>query len=278
VGTAASIAGAKVTDLRDFHATRYVPSGIVLSAAGAVDHDAFVEQAANEFARRASRGPQPARDAFAGDVDRHVPRVELRAKETEQVHLVLAGRGLARGDDRRHAATLLDLVLGNAPSSRLFLEVRERRGLAYSVYSFLSSYADCGQAGIYVGVRPDRVRAVLDVLREELDRVTTEPPSEEELELAKGHVEGRMLLSLESTTVRGNRLGASLVTGMPIEPLDDVVAKLRAVTPDDVLALAQELYDPAGLSLAAVAEDVDDVRRQAAEARLHPGIDAEART
>jgi predicted Zn-dependent peptidase len=197
-----------------------------------------------------------------------VPALEIRHKDTEQVHLVLAGRGIARHDDRRHTAALLDMILGNAPSSRLFLEVRERRGLAYSIYSFLSSNSDAGQVGIYVGVRPDRVETVLNVLRTELRRITTTLPTTDELDLAKGHIEGRMLLSMESTTVRGNRLGASLVTGMPIEDLDDVVQKLRAVTADDVLELATDLYAPESLSLAVVADDVDDVRRAADRAGL----------
>ncbi len=275
VGTSESIAAASPEQMLAFHRAAYSGDRLVISAAGAIDHDDFVAQVANRFQGVAStNGPASEAPSYAPmpptpeSPGAFVRAIDLRQKETEQVHLVLAGRGLRRDDERRHAATLLDLIFGNAPSSRLFLEVRERRGLAYSVYSFLSSHADAGQAGIYVGVRPDRVRTVLEVVRAELDRITSEPPSEEELELAKGHVEGRMLLSLDSTTVRGNRLGASLVTGMPIEPLDDVVAKLRAVTQDEVLQLAREIFDPARLSLAAVAEDADDVRRQAQKAGL----------
>ncbi|MCB0880096.1 MAG: insulinase family protein [Thermoleophilia bacterium] len=276
VGTSTSIADARVPQLRAFHEEHYANANIVVSAAGAVDHDRFVEQVRERFlAHAGSTRTGGASTAASTPPGVHVPRARLRHKDTEQVHLVLVGRGVSRNDDRRHAAALLDLIFGNAPSSRLFLEVRERRGLAYSVYSFLSNHADAGQAGIYVGVRPDRVRTVLDVVRTELERMTSEPPTEEELELAKGHIEGRMLLSLESTTVRGNRLGASLVTGMPIEPLEDVVAKIRAVTAQDVLELARELYDPTRLSLAAVADDVEAVRRDADAAGLLPAVDAE---
>jgi predicted Zn-dependent peptidase len=267
VGTSERIAAARVADLRAFHDRHYRPANVVVSAAGAVDHDAFVALVREQLLAR-SHPAAAAAPAVDERLAPHVPTIALHQKDTEQVHLVLAGRGIARRDPRRHAAALLDMVFGNAPSSRLFLEVRERRGLAYSVYSYLSNHADAGQAGIYVGVRPDRVETVLDVLRTELDRVTSTPPSEAELELAKGHVEGRMLLSLESTTVRGNRLGASLVTDMPIEPLDDVVQRIRAVTPDDVLELARELFDPANLSLAAVAEDIDSVGRAAAAAGI----------
>ena len=269
VGTTESIAAAGAEDVTAFHRHHYRPSNIVVSAAGAVDHDDFVEQVRT---RMLALRPDDAPTAVTTDSHPapgpHVPVSELRRKETEQAHVALVGRGLARNDDRRYALALLDTIFGNAPSSRLFLEVRERRGLAYSIYSFLSNHADAGQVGIYVGVRPDRVASVMQVLRTELDRITSEPPTSEEVELAKGHLEGRMLLSLESTTVRGNRLGASLVTDMPIEPLETTVERIRAVTADDLLELAREVYDPAKMSLAVVAEDLDDARRGADAAGL----------
>ena len=269
VGTTASITAASPADVAAFHRHHYHPSNVVVSAAGAVDHDAFVEQVRTQMlALRPADAPiERARDAqVAPGV--HVPVSELRRKETEQAHVALVGRGIARTDERRYALALLDTIFGNAPSSRLFLEVRERRGLAYSIYSFLSNHADAGQVGIYVGVRPDRVDPVMQVLRTELDRITSDAPTAEEVELAKGHLEGRMLLSLESTTVRGNRLGASLVTDMPIEPLETTVERIRAVTADDLLELAREVYDPTQLSLAVVAEDLDDARRAAESAGL----------
>jgi predicted Zn-dependent peptidase len=268
VGTTESITAATAQELRDFHQDRYELDRIVVSAAGAVDHEAFVDPVRDRFV--AGRGASHEDRAPLAPPGVHVPTSELRRKDTEQAHLVLVGRGIHRSDDRRYAAALLDTIFGNAPSSRLFLEVRERRGLAYSIYSFLSNHADTGQCGIYVGVRPDRVATVLDVLRTELDRITTDAPTPEEIELAKGHLEGRMLLSLESTTVRGNRLGASLVTGMPIEPLETTVERIRAVTADDLLELARDMFRPEQLSLAVVAEDIDDVRRAADRVGLLP--------
>ncbi len=269
VGTTESIATARPEDVARFHAHHYRPTNVVVSAAGAVDHDAFVEQVREQMlARRPADTTDIGRATGQDAPGVHVPVSELRRKETEQTHIALVGRGIARTDERRYALALLDTIFGNAPSSRLFLEVRERRGLAYSIYSFLSNHADAGQVGIYVGVRPDRVAQVMQVLRTELDRVTSAPPTAEEVELAKGHLEGRMLLSLESTTVRGNRLGASLVTDMPIEPLETTVERIRAVTADDLLELAREVYDPAQLSLAIVAEDLDDARQGADAAGL----------
>ena len=271
VGTSHSIETATPADVLAFHHARYVPGNVVVSAAGAVDHDRFVEQVRTHLSRRAiPLGTQLVGNADGPAPGAHVPRTVLHAKDTEQAHLVLVGRGIRRTDDRRYAAALLDTILGNAPSSRLFVEVRERRGLAYSVYSFLSNHADAGQCGVYVGVRPDRAETVLDVLRAELERITSEPPTQDEVALAVGHLEGRMLLSLESTTVRGNRLGASLVTGMPIESLETTVERIRAVTADDLLALAREMFDPAGMSLAVVAEDTDVVRQAAANAGMLP--------
>jgi predicted Zn-dependent peptidase len=276
VGTVDSISDAPTDRLRTFHAANYAPTNLVISAAGNIDHDEFVQTVRERFlAGRVEAGMRDMRAAASfAPPSVHVPTVDLRAKESEQVHLVLAGRGITRSDERRHTAALLDAIFGNAPSSRLFLEIREKRGLAYSVYSFISSHADSGEAGLYVGVRPDRVNVVFDVIREQLDRLIDEPPTEDELELAKGQLEGRMLLSLESTVVRGNRIGASLITGMPIESLERTVSKLRAVTPDDVHALARELFDPAALSLAAVADDVDAVRAGAAAAGLLPARQA----
>jgi predicted Zn-dependent peptidase len=277
VGTAESITHATADELREFHERAYGHRDVVVSAAGAVDHDEFVQTVREQFLA-GHPVPRGDREAAAGAPGVHVPTSELRRKDAEQAHLVLVGRGIRRDDERRYAAAVLDTIFGNAPSSRLFLEVRERRGLAYSIYSFLSNHADVGQCGVYVGVRPDRVATVLDVLRTELDRITSEAPSEEELELAKGHLEGRMLLSLESTTVRGNRLGASLVTGMPMEPLETTVERIRAVTAADLLALARDMYRPEQLSLAVVAEDIDDVRRAADLVGLLPPERSGART
>jgi predicted Zn-dependent peptidase len=165
---------------------------------------------------------------------------------------------------------VLDTILGNAPSSRLFLEVRERRGLAYSVYSWASQHADAGEVGLYVGVRPDRVAQTAAVLRAELDRLIAEPPSHDEVELARGHIEGRILLAAESSVVRGNRLGSALVTGTPLESLADAVSRVQSVTAAQVHELAAELFAPDRLSLALVAEDVEAAIADVAASGLAP--------
>jgi predicted Zn-dependent peptidase len=188
------------------------------------------------------------------------PGRRFHVKETEQYHLCLGGPGIARGDDRRFALRVLDTVLGGSTSSRLFQEVREKRGLAYAVYSYASQFADSGQIGIYVGTRPDNVAEAMDVIGRELGRVATAGVTADELERARENVKGRTTLSMESTLARMNRLGSSVLMGVPVLTLDEVLAALDAVTLDDVAALATELYAPERLSAAGVGASEDTFR------------------
>jgi predicted Zn-dependent peptidase len=169
---------------------------------------------------------------------------------------------------------VLDTILGGSTSSRLFQEVREKRGLAYSVYSYTSQFVDSGQIGVYVGTRPDNVQEAMEVIGTELRRVVEEPVSDEELERAKENVKGRLVLSLESTLTRMNRLGSSVLMDVPLLSLDEMVAAIDAVTLDDVVSLAGELFAPERLSAGGVGED-PDAFRGAVEA-VNPGLVAAA--
>ena len=140
-------------------------------------------------------------------------------------------------------------------SSRLFQEVREQRGLAYSVYSFTGSYAGTGQIGLYLGTRPDNVQTAMKVVGTELDKLLADGVTAEELERSKENVKGRVVLALESTTARMNRLGSSVLAGMPVLTVDQVVELIDAVTAEDVIALARELYAPEKLSAAGIGGD-----------------------
>ena len=166
-----------------------------------------------------------------------------------------APRGAARRLARRFALRVLDNILGGTSSSRLFQEVREKRGLAYSVYSFQSLYAGSGQIGLYLGTRPDNVTRALGVVAEELERFRAEPATAEELERSKENVKGRVLLALESTTARMNRLGASVLADMPLLSVDEVEARIDAVELDDLGELAGELLAPERLSAAGIGAD-----------------------
>ena len=143
-------------------------------------------------------------------------------RPTEQYHVVLSGPGLARGDDRRYALSVLDAILGGSASSRLFQEIREKRGMAYSVYSYTSQYAETGQVGIYVGTREDNLGECVDVIVRELGELAAGRLRDGELERAKESLEGRLLLAQESTSNRMTRLGKSLIAGLELhEPRPD---------------------------------------------------------
>jgi predicted Zn-dependent peptidase len=252
IGRADVVSSVAVPEIAAYHDERYVAGNLVLAAAGNVDHERLVELAREKLdcaAAPDAGGPAEAAPASAS------PRRRFYVKETEQYHLCLGGPGIARGDRRRFALRVLDTILGGSTSSRLFQEVREKRGLAYAVYSYASQFVDGGQVGIYVGTRPDNVAEALEVIGGELRRVVQDGVTGEELERARENVKGRTTLSTESTLARMNRLGSSLLMGVPLLTLDEVLAEIDAVTLDDVATLAAELYDPARLSAAAVGAD-----------------------
>ncbi|MEA2276628.1 MAG: hypothetical protein QOC78_1588 [Solirubrobacteraceae bacterium] len=256
IGRADVVAGADDATLRAFHAGRYVPSNVVFAAAGSVDHDALVELVRRAGAEREGGVAPP----LPGPPDRQPARVRFFAKETEQYHVCLGAPGLARDDERRFALRVLDNILGGTSSSRLFQEVRERRGLAYSVYSFQSLYAGTGQVGLYLGTRPDNVARALRVVADELERFRAEPATDDELERSKENVKGRVVLGLESTVARMNRLGASVLGDVPLLSVDEVIERIDAVTIDEVRELAVELLDPERLSAAGIGEDESTFR------------------
>jgi predicted Zn-dependent peptidase len=194
----------------------------------------------------------------------------FRVRDTEQYHLALGGPAIARDDERRFALRVLDSILGGTSSSRLFQAVREQRGLAYSIFTFQSLYARAGQIGLYVGTRPENLAAVGDVLASELARMRAQPVSREELERAKDNVKGRVVLALESTGARMERLGASLLAGMPILALDETIERIEAVDADAVGELAVELLAAERLSAVAIGPDEEIFR--AAIAPLAPEL------
>jgi predicted Zn-dependent peptidase len=252
IGRAAVIADTPAEAIARFHGSRYVPANIVLAAAGAINHDAFVALAQERIEAIAQERAAPVTSpppAAAGRQRR------FERKDTEQYHVCLGGPGLSRHDERRFALRVLDAVFGGTSSSRLFQEVRERRGLAYSVYSFTSHYQDTGQIGLYVGTRADNVAEALAVVGVELARLRKSPATQEELARAKENLKGRVVLALESTGARMNRLGSEVLADAPLLSLDEAVARIDAVTMDDVAALAEELWSAERLSAAGIGPD-----------------------
>ena len=248
IGRADVVAGTPADGLRSFHEERYVPGNVVVAAAGSVDHDALVDLVQRApFERAGITAPveyePPALSA---------PRTRFVRKDTEQVHICLGAPGIARDDDRRWALRVLDTILGGTSSSRLFQEVREQRGLAYSVYSFSSLFAGTGQVGLYLGTRPDNIAPAMRVVADELERIRQEPPGDEELARARENVKGRVVLGLESTLGRMNRLGSSLLAGLPLLSVDEIVERIDAVTAADVARVVERVLRDADRTLVAV--------------------------
>jgi predicted Zn-dependent peptidase len=251
IGRAPVIASTPVEKIAEFHHRRYLAPDVVIAAAGSVDHDALVSLIKERIAggEASAADPAPTTPALAGTL-----RLFER-KDTEQYHVCVGGPGISRHDDRRFALRVLDTIFGGTSSSRLFQEVRERRGLAYSVYSFTSAYQDTGQIGLYLGTRADNLREALDVVGVELERLRAEPATEEELSRAKENLKGRVVLALESTGARMNRLGSELLAGAPLLSLDEVVDRIDAVTVEDLHGLVAELWTPERLRAAGIGPD-----------------------
>ena len=253
IGYAPVIADTPTSEIARFHASRYLPSNVVIAAAGAVDHDAFVELATQNLGFEAG-GPAGPPSVLPAPSETTAAR-RFERKETEQFHVCIGGRSLSRHDERRFALRVLDTIFGGTSSSRLFQEVRERYGLAYSVYSFTSAYHDTGQIGLYVGTRADNLPEAMRVVDGELSRLRSEPATADELARAKENLKGRVLLALESTGARMSRLGSEILAEAPLLGLDEVVARIDAVSLGDLEELSAELWDPAQLSVAGIGPD-----------------------
>ncbi len=253
IGRADVVAGVPVPEIARFHGSRYLPSNVVIAAAGAVDHDAIVALAAERIPAVGTSHPAGLDVASAPALSGARRRFER--KDTEQFHVCLGGPGLSRHDDRRFALRVLDNIFGGTSSSRLFQEVREQRGLAYAVYSFTGAFQDSGQIGLYVGTRSENLAEALAVVDAELERMRREPATAEELLRAKENLKGRIVLALESTGARMNRLGSEVLAGAPLLSLDEVVRRIDAVTIDDLAALADSLWSSEHLSAAGIGPD-----------------------
>ncbi len=256
IGRAEVIESVSVRALRSFHHRAYVGGNVVLAAAGNVEHARLVELLGAqrpdvEDELRIARRPLHRLPA---------PGIRFLAKDTEQYHLVLAGPGVSRSDERRYAASLLDAIVGGSASSRLFQEIREKRGMAYSVYSYGSQYHESGQLGIYVGTREENLVECLEVTAAELRDVGEGNLRPGELERAKENMRGRLLLGLESTSNRMTRLGRSVITETELISLEETIRRIDAVTEEDVAQLARELFAPERMSTAAIGPSEQRVR------------------
>ena len=251
LGSPETVEAATRDQIADFFGRWYRPRNLVVVAAGDLDHDQMVEAFAGTLGRL-DGGERPVRDLPGVDVE---PRVVLD-DPTEQVHVAMGWRGVDHHDDDRYALMVANQILGGGMSSRLFQQVREERGLCYSVYSWASTYADAGCAGIYAGTAPARVGELLSVVDEELAKLVASGVTENELAVAKGYIEGSLVLGLEDSGSRMARLGRSLMARDEIVTVDDQLTRIRAVTADDVAAVSSRVFgSPRAL---AVVGHVDD--------------------
>jgi predicted Zn-dependent peptidase len=255
LGEAEVISSIPVPDIDAYHRARYTGANIVVAAAGNLDHEQIVELT--------KRHVEPPASGDGGALD--PPEVDgsqvaFQQKETEQFHIAFGAPGIDRSDDRRYALTILDAVFGGSTSSRLFREVREKRGLAYAVGSYTQQYVDSGLIGLYVGTREENVEEACGIIGRELGSIHADGITDEELTRAKEHVKGRMVLSSESTAARMGRIGKAVLFDTPLLTLDELIEKIDAVTGDEVAELARNLYDPGALSAAAIAPNEERFR------------------
>lgn len=243
-GTEDSITAMTRGQIHRFYRRHYRPDNMVVAVAGNVDHAAVVRQVKKAFGRGGFLDGEAAPTSpHQSERARKVQAGEARTvRPQEQVNLVLGVKGLTRTDPRRYALGVLNTALGGGTSSRMFQEVREHRGLAYSVYSFATHHANAGVVGVSVGCLPGKYDAVLETVRGELAKVAADGITAEELERGKGQLKGGLVLGLEDSGSRMSRIGKAELIYDELLTIDEVVRRIEVVTLDDVSVLARELF------------------------------------
>ena len=244
----------------DYWRERYSPPNLVVAAAGNVDHQALVEGVARRVSMNGGR-----KTLRGGSKPKPTPGINVHRRPTEQAHIVTGVEGLHRAHEDRHSLTVLDTILGGGMSSRLFQEIREKRGLAYAVFSYRSLFADTGVFSIYAGTTPQNAQTVMDLVRDEVASITADGITEAELERAKGHVKGSLVLSAEDPGSRMSRLGKQQITTGEILSIDELIARYEAIGMDDVARVASNVLGRGNFQVTVVGPfDEDAFDRNAA--------------
>jgi predicted Zn-dependent peptidase len=252
IGTAEVISTVTRRSLGAYHRTMYAGPNIVVAAAGNLTHEHLLALLQRYEHDRPRDGRVPLRRPL---VTTPPPGLRFQRKDTEQYHVCLGAPGISRSDRRRFAASLLDGILGGSASSRLFQEIREKRGMAYAVYSFAAQYTDTGLIGVYVGTREENLAPCVEICVEQIGDIAAGNLRPGELERAKESLKGRIMLSMESTSNRMSRLGKSLITDTELLTFDRIFAEIDAVEPDELAELCGVLLAPAQLSASGVGPD-----------------------
>jgi len=267
-GNAETITAVTRDAVWEHYRANYRAQDVVITVAGAVDHDELVREVTAALVRAewnldATASPVERRDADGSLIERGSPLVVVQ-RPIEQANLILGVPGLAAADPRRATLTVLNSILGGGMSSRLFQEIREKRGLAYSVYSFSPSYSDAGLFGIYAGCSPAKTAQVAELMVSEFRGIATRGVTDEEMRRASGQLSGASALALEDSDTRMSRLGRSELTLGEFLDLDESLRRIAMVTPNDVRELAEELV-ARPLSIAAVGTVPDNAFEGLAE-------------
>jgi predicted Zn-dependent peptidase len=231
----------------DFYASRFTPRNMVFSAAGNLEHDAFVAQVAEHFSGLAATTDAPVAKQAAPATHAHITL--KRKRSLEQVQLCLGVPAPQTDSPERYAVYLLNTMLGGGMSSRLFQTVREDRGLAYSIYSETSPFRDTGSLSVYAGTSADKTLEVLRLTMEELRRLKEEPVPEAELKRAKDQLKSNIVLGLESSSSRMSNLARQEMYFGRFFSVEEIVEQVDGITPADVQRLARELFRPEAIAL-----------------------------
>jgi predicted Zn-dependent peptidase len=246
LGTEPTVAGLSRDVIVGFKNDHYAPQDTLVCAAGNLDHDRFVDLVAHEIEKLPFALSGVTRVALPDSRTEHVV-----VKDLEQVHVCVGTTAPSAVDDKRHAAYILNAILGGGMSSKLFQEVREKRGLAYNVYSFLSTFSDTGMFGIYAGCDPSRVEELLEVSgRETLGLASS--ITDEDIRTAKNQIKGNIILAMESTDSRMNRLAKGEYFFGKYISLDEIISSLEAVTADEISEVAEEMIDSGPMTIVAL--------------------------
>jgi predicted Zn-dependent peptidase len=259
IGTADVISNVSRRAISGFHRSMYTGGNIVVSAAGNITHEKFVSLL-QRFEGRSADPAQRKPHVRKPLAQVPPPGIRFQRKDTEQYHVCLGAPGIARTDRRRFAASLLDGILGGSASSRLFQEIREKRGMAYAVYSFASQYTDTGLVGIYVGTREENIAPCVEICSEQIAELSAGKFRKGELDRAKENLKGRITLSMESTSNRMSRLGKALISDSELLTFGRIIAEIDAVDEDALAELAGVLLSPDQLSASGVGPDEDTFR------------------
>jgi predicted Zn-dependent peptidase len=255
IGHYETLAGLDFDTVRSYHDSHYVNPGIVVAASGHVDHDHLCALTEKHF--RPEPGAVVRRAELSAPETRHIAR--FTQKDTEQYHVCLGGPGPRRGDPDRYAVFVVDTILGGSWSSHLFQEVREKRGLAYSVYSYASLYADAGLTAVYFGSRQEAVEEAMRVILDSLRDLEADM-ADSAIQRAKNHLKGQLVLSMESPGARMQSLGRAVLLEQPILTVDEILARIDAVDRDAVVAAVRRYYDPETWSTACIGPQPEPFR------------------